>query len=141
MTAEAATPVPRPGTTARRKGSGFSARVGAAGLRKSDLEDLPKGDWRKRAIGRAIRRSTIMPVIWIAEVLRMGDPKRAASLVQSNPDPQWGREWKKAKGILAGITKNVGSFSAVGRKERQGNSLADCSNFRPNWSNVFRISL
>ena len=44
----------------------------------------------------------------IAEVLRMGDPTRAASLVPSDPDPQWGREWKKAKGLLAKITKHVG---------------------------------
>jgi hypothetical protein len=60
----------------------------AAGLRKSELESFPKSDWRKRAI----RRSTIIPVIWIAELLRMADPKRAASLVPSNPDPQSGRE-------------------------------------------------
>jgi len=73
----------------------------------SELGDLPKGEWRKRAIGRAIRRTTIMPVTWIAEMLRMGDPKRAASLVQSDPDPQWGREWKMAQRLLVGITKNV----------------------------------
>lgn len=27
----------------------------------------------------------------------MGDPTRAASLVPSDPDPQWGREWKNRK--------------------------------------------
>ena len=32
---------------------------------------------------------------------------REVSLIQSDPDPQWGREWNKAKGLLAGFTKNV----------------------------------
>jgi len=81
--------------------------LSAAGLRKSGLDDLKKGDWRKRAVGRAIRRTTIMPAAWIAQALKMGDPKRAASLVQFDPDPQWGPEWKKAQRLLAEITKNV----------------------------------
>ncbi len=104
---------PSPSAQARDHGEAEGKRLlgrglAAAGLRKSELEDLPKGDWRKRVIGRSIRRSTIMPVTWIAKAWRMGDPKRAASLVQSDPDPQGGREWKKAKGLLAEITKNVG---------------------------------
>ena len=48
-----------------------------------------------------------MPVTWIAEELRMSDPKRAASLVPSDPNPQWDREWKEAKGLLAEFMRNV----------------------------------
>jgi hypothetical protein len=70
---------------------GFSDTV--AGLKKSELGKLKKSDWRKRVIGRLVRRSTVMPVAWIAEPLQLGDPKRAATLVQSDPNPSWGKDW------------------------------------------------
>jgi len=71
---------------------------------------LKKGDWRKRVIGRMVRRSTVMPVTWVAETLQMGDPKRAAMLVQTDPEPAWGQDWKKARTLLRKLekeTKNV----------------------------------
>lgn len=100
------------GVQARDHGEAEARRLvkrglSAAGLRKAELEKLKKGDWRKRAIGRAVRRSTVMPVGWIAEALVMGDVKRVATLVQGDPDPAWGPEWRKAKRLLAEITKNV----------------------------------
>ncbi len=42
----------------------------------------------------------LVPVTWIAEVLEMGDAKRAAKLVQGDPDPGWGRDWKEAKRLM-----------------------------------------
>ena len=95
----------------------YAGAIYHAMARGDRREPIVKGDWRKRVIGRAIRRTTIMPVAWIAEVPRMGDPKRAASLVQSDPNPQWGREWKKARHLLAKITKNVDCPLFRGRAE------------------------
>lgn len=75
------------------------------GLKPSKLAGMMKGDWRKRVIGRLVRRSTVMPVGWIAEALRMGDPKRVAKLVQSDPDSSWGKEWKIARELLVELEK------------------------------------
>jgi hypothetical protein len=47
-----------------------------------------------------------MPVTWIAENLEMGDAKRAAKLVQSDPGPAWGPEWRKAKRLMAELGKD-----------------------------------
>jgi putative transposase len=71
-----------------------------AGLRKGELSGLKKGDWRKRVIGRAVRCATVVSVTWIAKALEMGNPKRVAGLVQFDPDPEWGPEWKEAKRLL-----------------------------------------
>lgn len=103
------------GSQARDHGEAEAKRIikrglSLAGVRNNELEGMRKNDWRKRAIGRAVRRSTIMPVRWIAEVLEMGDPKRAAGLVRTDPDPEWGPEWKKARKLFGEVvrsTKNV----------------------------------
>jgi len=68
---------------------------------------LRKDDWRKRVIGRAIRRSTVVPLAWIAEALIMGDAKHTATLVRTDPDPASGPEWKPARKLLSEITKTV----------------------------------
>lgn len=75
------------------------------GMERVDLAGLKKGDWRKRAIGRAVRRGTVMPVSWIAEELKMGDRKRAAKLVQSDPDAGWGPDWRKAKSLMEKLSE------------------------------------
>jgi putative transposase len=46
------------------------------GLEKKDLKSLRKNDWRKRVIGRAVRRNTTVPAAWISEQLRMGNVVR-----------------------------------------------------------------
>jgi hypothetical protein len=68
---------------------------------------MKKGDWRKRVIGRMVRRSTVMPVTWIAEALQMGDPKRAAKLVQTDPDRDWGKDWKPARTLMRNLEKET----------------------------------
>ena len=78
-----------------------------AGLKMSGLGGLKIGEWRKRVIGRVVRKSTVMPVGWIAEVLQMGDPKRAAKLVQTDPDSSWGREWRSARKLFAELEKKA----------------------------------
>jgi hypothetical protein len=93
------------GEQAREHGEAEAKRLikrglSLAGLKKGDLAGLKKGDWRKRVIGRTVRRGTVVPVVWIAETLRMGDPKRAAKLVQTDPEPSWGPEWKDAKRLM-----------------------------------------
>jgi len=93
------------GEQARDHGEAEARRLIERGLRLIELEcgdlaGLKKGDWRKRAIGRAVRRRTVMPVTWIAQILEMGDPKRAAKLIQNDPDSQWGPEWRRAKRLL-----------------------------------------
>ena len=40
-------------------------------LDDEDLESLRKNDWRKRVIGRAVRRNTTVPAAWISEQLRI----------------------------------------------------------------------
>jgi len=72
---------------------------------------IEQGDWRQRAIGRAARRRTVMPVTWIAPILEMGDPKRAGKLIRNDPDARWGPEWRRAKRLLGELgqeAKNVG---------------------------------
>jgi len=48
-----------------------------------------------------------VPLAWIAEALIMGDVKRTATLVRTDPDPASGPEWKPARKLLPEITKNV----------------------------------
>jgi REP element-mobilizing transposase RayT len=72
------------GAQARDHGQSEAKRIirsglSLAGLKRSELAALKKGDWRKRVIGRMVRKSTVMPVGWIAEALRMGDPKHGRS--------------------------------------------------------------
>jgi hypothetical protein len=43
---------------------------------EADLPNLAKGDWRKRVIGRALRRRTTVSVGWIAEKLKAEMEKR-----------------------------------------------------------------
>ena len=78
-----------------------------AGLEEAELSSLTKGDWRKRVIGRAIRRHTTASSGWIARKLKMGAPTRTASLVSTDPGSMWGKEWKKAKRLAAGLTRRV----------------------------------
>jgi len=79
----------------------------ARGDRRDPIVALRKNHWRKRVIGRAIRRSTVVPLAWIAEALIMGDVKRTATLVRTDPDPASGPAWKPARKLLSEITKNV----------------------------------
>jgi len=78
-----------------------------AGLKKSALAGMKKGDWRKRVIGRLVRRGTVMPVGWIAEALQMGDPKRTAKLMQADPGPEWGKDWKAARKLFVELAKQT----------------------------------
>lgn len=70
------------------------------------MAGLRKSDWRKRVIGRLVRRSTVMPVTRIAESLQLGDPKRAAMLVQSDPNPSWGKDWKLGRTLMRELESN-----------------------------------
>jgi len=80
----------------------------ARGDRRDSIAALRKDDWRKQAIGRAIRRSTVVrPLPGLQKCLIMGDVKRTATLVRTDPDPASGPEWKPARKLLSEITKNV----------------------------------
>ncbi len=89
------------GTTARLK------RSGALGgwLRPGELAILKKRDWRKLAICWVTRKRTVVPVVWIAEVLFMGHPNGASSLIRPDPSSKWGSEWKQATRLMKEIQK------------------------------------
>ena len=92
-------------TRAKAHGAAMAQRILKAGLALGGLdyeglEELRKSDWRKRAIGRAIRLRTTVPTEWIASGLRMGVCSRAAALVARDPDPSWGRAWRQARELL-----------------------------------------
>ncbi len=74
-----------------------------AGLRGRELQQLPKRDWRKRAIGRVIRKRTVMPVAWIAEALCMGQPNGVASALRRDPSEESGTNWKRAQKLVKQI--------------------------------------
>ena len=58
---------------------------------------LPQGDWRKRVIGRLIRRHTTVPLGWLA----MGVPTLVSALLRGEPSPPaWGADWKAARKLL-----------------------------------------
>lgn len=78
----------------------LKAGLAFAGLTYEGLEQLRKSDWRKRAIGRAIRLRTTVPTEWIASSLRMGVSSRVAALVARDPGPGWGRSWRAAGELL-----------------------------------------
>ena len=42
------------------------------GLKRSDWERLPKGDWRKGLVAGLIRERALVPNAWLAQRLRMG---------------------------------------------------------------------
>jgi putative transposase len=86
-------------------GAEMAQRLLKAGLLLGDLtyeclEDLRRNDWRKRAIGRAIRLRTTVSTEWISSNLRMGVSSRAALLVARNPESSWGKSWKLASDLL-----------------------------------------
>jgi putative transposase len=72
------------------------AGLSFCGLSYECLEGLRRSDWRKRAIGRAIRRRTTVSTEWIASNLEMGVSSRAAFLVARDPESGWGRSWQAA---------------------------------------------
>ncbi|WP_367872547.1 transposase [Luteolibacter sp. Populi] len=78
----------------------LGAGLAAAGLSYESLDNLRKSDWRKRAIGRAIRLCTTVPTEWIASSLQMGVSSRVALLVARDPEPSWGKSWRPAKELL-----------------------------------------
>jgi putative transposase len=78
----------------------LAAGLSAGGLTYEGLDNLRKSDWRKRAIGRAIRLRTTVPTEWIASNLRMGVSSRVALLVARDPEPSWGKSWRPAKELL-----------------------------------------
>ena len=79
----------------------LAAGLQAAGLKEADLAALPKGDWRKRVIGRLIRRHTTVPLGWVAERLAMGVPTRVSALLRGEPSlPAWGADWMAARKLL-----------------------------------------
>lgn len=61
-----------------------------AGMEADRLEQLAKGDWRKRVIGGVVRSRTTVRVTWIAERLAMGVATRAGGLIRLKPR---GRDW------------------------------------------------
>lgn len=76
------------------------AGLASAGLAWESLAELRKSDWRKRAIGRAIRLRTTVSTEWIASNLEMGISSRAAAMVARDPEPSWGKPWRAAKALL-----------------------------------------
>lgn len=94
---------PPPG--ARSHGAEMAQRLLKAGLCLGGLtyeclEGLRRNDWRKRAIGRAIRLRTTVSTEWISSNLRMGVSSRVALLVARNPEPSWGKSWKLASDLF-----------------------------------------
>jgi hypothetical protein len=82
----------------------------AAGLRQAGLAALPKGDWRKRASGRLIRRHarhTAVPLGRVAAKLAMGVATRASTQVGTEQSPAWSRDWKTASRLLAGLDETL----------------------------------
>ncbi len=78
----------------------LKAGLALGGLEYEGLDGLRKSDWRKRAIGRAIRLRTTVPTEWIASGLKMGVCSRAAALVARDPGPSWGKAWRNARELL-----------------------------------------
>ena len=76
------------------------AGLSAAGLRARELVSLKKRDWRKRAIGRVIRKRTVMPVGWIAEALSLGHPNGASTPIRHEPTAEGGSELKQAVKLM-----------------------------------------
>ena len=101
------------GEQAREHGEAMAVKllaVGlrAAGLREADLAALPKSDWRKRVIGRLIRRHTTVPLGWVAERLAMGVPTRVSALLRGEPSPlAWGADWKAARKLLGELEEKL----------------------------------
>jgi len=100
------------GEQARDHGEWMAGRIlelglDEAGLSREELTNLAKGDWRKRVIGRAIRCRTTVAAGWIAENLLRGVPTRTATLVATDPGPEWGRDWKEAKRLAGRLAKKV----------------------------------
>lgn len=85
----------------------WEAGLAAAGLAETDLAGLAKNDWRKRVIGRAIRRRTTVSSAWIADKLAMGVSTRAAALVARDPDPGWGPDWNKASQLQQVLERRI----------------------------------
>lgn len=101
---------PASGITPGSHGEWFAERLLDRGLRIADLsvgdlDRIPKSDWRKRAIGRAIRARTTVPTRWIAHHLRMGAGSHVANLVLRDPDPSWGCRWLDATAIVQELMK------------------------------------
>jgi hypothetical protein len=48
----------------------------------------------------------VVPVSWIAEHLVMGHPNQAATLVRTDPDREWGSEWKQARALAQAVESN-----------------------------------
>lgn len=56
-------------------------------LRPRDLAKLKKGDARKVAIAERIRRTTALPLAWIAEQLSMGSPSNISQACRRYLNP------------------------------------------------------
>ena len=100
------------GEQARDHGEWMAGRIlelglNEAGLSREELGHLAKGDRRKRVIGRAIRCRTVLAAAWIAENLLMGVPTHTATLVATDPNPDWGRDWKRAKRLAGKLAKTI----------------------------------
>ena len=95
----------------------LSAGLAFVGLAYEGLENLRKSDWRKRAIGRAIRLRTTVPTEWIASNLRMGVPSRVALLVARDPEPSWGKSWRPAKELLDRLLKLAPQSGIISHEE------------------------
>lgn len=109
------------GSQARDHGEAAARRIletglELAGLEKEGLAALRKNDWRKRAIGRTIRRHTTVPAAWIAEALHMGHPVRTAALTARNPDKQWGPAWRNARKLTKELSQRYESIDPFSRK-------------------------
>jgi hypothetical protein len=100
------------GSQAREHGEAIAGKLLAlglevAGLKAGDLAGMPKGDWRKRAVGRMIRTRTTVSAGWIAASLAMGVATRAAAMVRHDPGPEWGEGWKAARRLLREMEAKV----------------------------------
>lgn len=100
------------------------AGLGFSGLTYECLDGLRRSDWRKRAIGRAIRLRTTVATEWIASNLRMGVSSRVAFLVARDPEPGWGKPWKMASELF---TRLMGlSCESASLKHLPGNDEGGC---------------
>lgn len=109
-----------------------------AGLTYECLDGLRKGDWRKRAIGRAIRLRTTVSTEWIASNLRMGVSSRVALLVARNPEPSWGKSWKLASELFDRLLALPGEPSPVPRSPNPEDDEREAEDCCPLHSTVRR---
>lgn len=103
------------GKQAQDHGEAAAGRILELGLKLAELNEdvlpsLLKSDWRKRSIGRVIRRHTTVRATWIATALHMGNPVRTAALTAHDPSKEWGPNWRKARKLMKELSSKYGNI-------------------------------